>query len=123
MLLIGQPVAKPRSPVMRTDPMSEFIPVLEVDHLEAESSQLVTVEGRDILLCQSGGEVFAVDPICTHQRESLAGGRIRRGHVSCPLHGARFNLRTGEPVGQLTRVPLKTYDVQVESGVVAIKVE
>ncbi|MBT5209668.1 MAG: ferredoxin, partial [Halieaceae bacterium] len=53
--------------------------------------------------------------------ESLAGGRIRRGHVSCPLHGVRFKLSTGEPVGQLTRVALKTFDVQIEAGMIGVK--
>ena len=60
---------------------------------------------------------------CTHQQQSLDGGRIRRGHISCPLHGVRFNLRTGEPMGQLTRVPLATYDVQVVEGMISVSVD
>jgi len=98
--------------------MTDFIPVLSVEDLPAECGKAVSVNGKDILLCQTGGELYAVSGVCTHQQEPLAGGRVRRGHVACPLHGVRFNLKTGEPVGQLTRVPLKTYDVKVVEGVV-----
>ncbi len=103
--------------------MSDYIPVLELAALAPDSSALVTVQGCEVLLCHSGGEVFAVGGRCTHQQEPLVGGRIRRGHISCPLHGARFNLRTGEPVGQLTRIPLSTYQVQVESGMIGVKLD
>ena len=103
--------------------MSEFIPVLELQALAPESSQMVEVKGCEVLLCHSGGEVFAVANRCTHQQQSLDGGRIRRGHISCPLHRVRFNLRTGEPMGQLTRVPLATYDVQVVEGMISVSVD
>lgn len=103
--------------------MSEFIPVLELQALAPDSSQMVEVKGCEVLLCHSGGDVFAVANRCTHQQQSLDGGRIRRGHISCPLHGVRFNLRTGEPMGQLTRVPLATYEVQVVEGMISVRVD
>ena len=102
--------------------MGDYIPVLELQSLASNSSEVVTVEGCEILLCHADGEVFALENRCTHQQAPLSGGRIRRGHVSCPLHGVRFTLRTGEPVGQLTRVPLKTFDVQIDGGMIAVKV-
>ena len=102
--------------------MGDYIPVLELQALAPNSSEVVTVGGCEILLCHADGEVFALENRCTHQQAPLAGGRIRRGHVSCPLHGVRFNLRTGEPVGQLTREPVKTFDVQVEGDMIGVKV-
>jgi len=102
--------------------MGDFIPVLELNALAENGSEVVTVDGCEILLCHADGEVFALENRCTHQQAPLAGGRIRRGHVSCPLHGVRFNLRTGEPVGQLTREPVKTFDVQVEGDMIGVKV-
>jgi 3-phenylpropionate/trans-cinnamate dioxygenase ferredoxin subunit len=37
------------------------------------------------------------------------GGRIRHGHISCPVHGVRFNLETGAAVGKLTNKSIKIY--------------
>ena len=73
----------------------------------------VTLNGKNILICKANGEFYAVDNQCTHQRAELTGGRIRNCYLACPLHGVRFDLRTGQPQGELTRVPLKTYDVSL----------
>lgn len=73
----------------------------------------VNLDGKNILICKANGEFYAVDNQCTHQRAELTGGRIRNCYLACPLHGVRFDLRTGQPLGELTRVPLKTYDVSL----------
>ena len=73
----------------------------------------VTLDGKNILICKANGDFYAVDNMCTHQRAELTGGRIRNCFLACPLHGVRFDLRTGKPKGELTRVPLKTYDVSL----------
>jgi len=73
----------------------------------------VTLDGKNILICKANGEFYAVDNQCTHQHAELTGGRIRNCYLACPLHGVRFDLRTGQPRGELTRVPLKTYDVSL----------
>ena len=73
----------------------------------------VTLEGKNILICKANGDYYAVDNQCTHQRAELTGGRIRNCFLACPLHGVRFDLRTGKPLGELTRVALKTYPVSV----------
>ncbi len=73
----------------------------------------VTLEGKNILICKANGDYYALDNQCTHQRAELTGGRIRNCFLARPLHGVRFDLRTGQPKGELTRVPLKTYPVSV----------
>jgi 3-phenylpropionate/trans-cinnamate dioxygenase ferredoxin subunit len=76
----------------------------------------VTLDGKNILICKANGDFYAVDNMCTHQRAELTGGRIRNFFLACPLHGVRFDLRTGKPKGELTRVPLKTYDVSLDDN-------
>ncbi|MDC0000237.1 Rieske 2Fe-2S domain-containing protein [Porticoccaceae bacterium] len=73
----------------------------------------VSLEDKNILICKANGDYYAVDNQCTHQRAELTGGRIRNCFLACPLHGVRFDLRTGKPLGELTRVALKTYPVSV----------
>jgi 3-phenylpropionate/trans-cinnamate dioxygenase ferredoxin subunit len=55
----------------------------------------VEIDGRAVLVCRSGGQVHAVDDLCPHAGARLSRGRTARGVVSCPLHGARFDLATG----------------------------
>jgi 3-phenylpropionate/trans-cinnamate dioxygenase ferredoxin subunit len=88
--------------------------------LALNSSEVFELEGESVLLCNSGGSHFAIRNQCTHQNSPLAEGRVRNGFISCPLHGVRFDLSTGEPRGTLTRVPVKTYAVRDEDGMIVI---
>ncbi|ETN91455.1 Naphthalene 1,2-dioxygenase system ferredoxin subunit [Gammaproteobacteria bacterium MOLA455] len=87
-----------------------LIPAIDITD---NKSVAVSLEGKNILICKSNGDYYAVDNQCTHQRAELTAGRIRNCYLACPLHGVRFDLRSGMPKGELTRVPLKTYPVSV----------
>lgn len=63
--------------------------------------------------------IFAIDNRCPHQQGPLADGIIAGDEVVCPLHGHRFNLRTGESAGDDERI--KTYPVLVEGEDVFIE--
>jgi len=58
---------------------------------------------------------------CPHAASMLSPGRIRRGHIMCPLHGAMFSLSTGACAGGGYR-DLKRFDVRVEDGQVAVAI-
>jgi nitrite reductase/ring-hydroxylating ferredoxin subunit len=57
------------------------------------------VNGWPVLLAMSEGKLHATIDRCTHAASELSTGRIRRGAVMCPLHGARFELASGRCVG------------------------
>ena len=90
-----------------------LIPATEIDD---NQSVAVSVEGKNILICKANGEYFAVENQCSHQRAELTGGRIRNCFLACPVHGVRFDLRTGKPLGEMTRIPHKTYDISVDEN-------
>ena len=89
--------------------------------LAPETSQVVEVDGMSVLVCNSGGEHFAIENRCTHQDSPLADGRVRNGFISCPLHGVKFDLRTGEPRGDLARRAVRTFPVSEASGQVIVR--
>ena len=100
----------------------QFHRICAVEEIPANGSMPVEIEGVDVLLCHAGGEFYVVQNMCTHQRAKLEGGRIRNCFISCPLHGARFDLRDGSTKGQLTNIPLTTYAVRVVDGFVEVSV-
>lgn len=98
------------------------VAVITHEPLAPNSSEVIEVNGHSVLLCNSGGTHFAVENQCTHQESPLSGGRVRNGFISCPLHGVKFDLSTGEPHGTLTRIPLKTYTVSDEDGMIVVSI-
>jgi 3-phenylpropionate/trans-cinnamate dioxygenase ferredoxin subunit len=71
--------------------------------------------GRDLLLCNAGGEIFAVADRCTHAAWPLAGSELIGCEIVCALHGARFDLHTGEPTHAPASKPLQTFPVRLKN--------
>lgn len=102
-----------------TDQYTRTILTIE---LAENSSRCMDINGTNILLCRSGGEYFAVRNLCTHADSPLDSGRIRNRMVSCHLHGMRYELATGKPFGQLTRIPLSTFPIRIVDGYLEVAV-
>jgi 3-phenylpropionate/trans-cinnamate dioxygenase ferredoxin component len=80
------------------------------------------VEGREIVLCHEGGEIFALEGMCTHQDLPLDGGAVEDGEVTCEWHGARFDVCSGAARGLPAVRGLRTYEARVEDGRVYVAV-
>jgi len=70
------------------------------------------------------GEIRAVENRCLHVGNPLDDGAVSEGCVTCPWHGWRYDLRTGEHLTMFgRRRGLKTYPVRVEDDQVLVLVE
>ena len=103
--------------------MSEhFVAVLAA--VRADEAAAFTVDGREIVLCRVNGEVCALDGICTHEDLPLDGGTVEDGVLTCPWHGARYDVRSGRVRALPAVRPLRTHEVRVdEAGRVLVKFE
>lgn len=101
----------------------EFIHTLKADDLPSGRMTCVEVDGRRILVANVGGVFYATDDTCTHEEASLSCGSLRGELVKCPLHGSRFDLRTGEAMEDPAEEPLQCYAVKVEDGVVLVDLQ
>lgn len=81
--------------------------------------KVVTIDGVEVLLINVKGEIFACENECPHQSAPLAGGIVKEGHLSCPRHGYRFDLKTGA-CKDAEQFNLKVYPVQVLDGDILI---
>ncbi|MGC0416898.1 bifunctional 3-phenylpropionate/cinnamic acid dioxygenase ferredoxin subunit [Embleya sp. AB8] len=72
-----------------------------------------TGHGDAIAVFHDDGAYHALDDTCTHGRASLADGWIEAGEVECPLHSARFCLRTGAVQCMPATVAMRTHRVEV----------
>lgn len=100
---------------------SKFVAVASAAELGESQQKLVRIDGRAIVVCKSDGQVFAIENRCTHDNEQLLGGNIKKCTIVCPIHGARFSLKNGAPLGGPAFEPITTYPVRIVGD--AIEVE
>jgi 3-phenylpropionate/trans-cinnamate dioxygenase ferredoxin subunit len=82
------------------------------------------VGGEDVLLTLVDGDVHAVSNICTHDYAELSDGELDGAEVVCPLHMARFDVRTGEVTAPPAYEALRVFPVRVtDDGNVEVEVE
>jgi len=102
--------------------MSEFMRVADASDIAPGRMRRIAVAGRRILVCNVEGHYYATDDTCTHEDASLSTGSLRGELVKCPLHGSRFNVRTGEVQEDPATENLRTYTVRVEGGAILVEI-
>jgi 3-phenylpropionate/trans-cinnamate dioxygenase ferredoxin subunit len=80
----------------------------------------IDVEGTAVCVARVGNEVFAIADTCSHSEASLSEGEITGTKIECWLHGAEFDLRTGEALTPPATEALKTFQVQRSGDQVVI---
>ena len=101
---------------------SNFVEVAKLSDVPDRGTYCIRVEGQDVILCNSDGQIYAIESECSHASQSLECGIVRMGWIACPAHGARFDLETGEPLGPPATTAIRTYPVQVKHGSISIDI-
>ncbi|MFN8527097.1 MAG: non-heme iron oxygenase ferredoxin subunit [Anaerolineae bacterium] len=100
--------------------MSDFVTVAQLDELPPGERMVVEL-GRDyVIIFNVGGELYAVEDMCSHEEYPLAEGALTDHALECPKHGAQFDIRTGGVLCPPAVSPVKTYDVRVEGDSIQI---
>lgn len=92
-----------------------------VDDLSPGSSRSVPGQPQIALFRTEDGEFYATDDSCTHEQWSLGSdGDLDGAEVTCPLHMAAFDLRTGKALCLPATEPLRTYPVEIDGDQVFV---
>jgi 3-phenylpropionate/trans-cinnamate dioxygenase ferredoxin subunit len=99
------------------------IDLLGVDELPDGTMQMAWVDGTDqVLVVNTGGQIRAMQGICSHEYFELDKGFLTDGTLTCALHLSRFDLATGEALDPPAELPLAVYPVTIENGRVLITI-
>ena len=97
--------------------------VTGIGELDDEAAVAVVVGERQIALCRSGGELYALSNVCTHQYALLSDGYVEDGCIECPLHQGRFDLKSGAPLAPPVTEAVRVYPVMRKEGKVYIELD
>ena len=102
-----------------------LLDICPVDDLPPGAKRVVRWEDLEIGIVNCGGDIFAVEDRCSHDDGDLMEGDVDEEActVECPRHGSVFDLRTGKPLNLPAYVPIDTFDVTVEDGVIKVEVD
>lgn len=104
--------------------MAEWIEVARTEDFQLTDRKLVDLGGhQQIGLFKVGSEYYAVSAWCSHQKTTIITGDVEACEIECPLHGARFDLKTGRHLSLPAVKPIASYPVKVEGEVIYLKAD
>lgn len=104
---------------LENDYNRNWVKLVHLNMLEPGKSIVVEVKEQAVLICYAIDGIYAIANQCTHTAKPLQGGCIRGHYLFCPVHGARFDLKTGIASG-ITKNPIKTYNVRIEQDYIFV---
>jgi 3-phenylpropionate/trans-cinnamate dioxygenase ferredoxin subunit len=95
---------------------TRYVKVGERAQLPAPRGVLrVQLEGEPVaIICTEGGSFSAISDVCSHAEVALSDGDIEGNTVECWLHGSRFDVCTGKPLGLPATRAVPVYDVKFD---------
>lgn len=96
--------------------MSDFQRVAAVNDLAPGERLSILVDDVPSLLIRIGDQFFAIEDVCSHDGQPLTNGPIDNCAITCPRHGAKFDLKTGRPLCMPAIEPISTFEVQIRDG-------
>jgi len=100
--------------------MTDFVEICAVSDIPATEPLTLEVDGIPIAIGRVGDKFYAIEDRCPHQGSSFDGGEIEDDVLTCPLHGWRTNLVTGQSL-DVPSLHVKTYPVEIRDGKVFLK--
>ena len=103
--------------------MTKFITVAQANEIKPGVPVHVEVEDEPIALFKIEGNFYAIADVCTHDGGVLTGGTVEGVVITCPRHGAKFDITSGAVLSMPAFTPVKTYETRVKDGQLQILFE
>ena len=98
----------------------QFYEVAQEDEIHPGERLFIEIGDQPIVLLSTGGSLYALGDVCTHDDGPLGDGQVDGCVITCPRHGARFDVRTGAVLAFPAVTPAPVYPVRVVAGKIEI---
>ena len=84
----------------------------------------VDLDGLNLLLYRDKeDEIYCIENRCTHENFILSGGEVKDDTITCPHHGAKFNLKTGKALIMPAAAAIETFPVKLKGDEIFVGIE
>src|ERR671930_204895 len=103
--------------------MPNFVKIASVQDIPKDEVRAFEHDGQRIAIYHIGDTFYATTDICSHEYAELSEGFLEADDctIECPLHGSRFDIRTGAVLSLPAYEPIATYPVRVEGEDVLVE--
>jgi nitrite reductase/ring-hydroxylating ferredoxin subunit len=84
----------------------DILDIASIHEVPAGKMKHFEVDGKEILIANIDGKIYALSDRCGHANASLSRGNLNGKVVTCPLHGARFDVTTGKKIQEPNLIPV-----------------
>ena len=98
-----------------------FVPVTRASELSPGAMTWVALDRERVLIANVDGCFYALQDSCGHRQAPLSKGTLEGHVIECPLHFARFDVRTGKLLSGPTAEDVPTYQVLVDGDTAYVK--
>ena len=102
--------------------MAKLLKIAKTKDVAPGQAAAFTIEGQKIALFNVEGTYYAIGDTCTHRGGPLSEGDVRGTIVTCPWHGADFDIKTGAVLGPPAQKGVPSYKVVVEGDDIKVEV-
>ena len=101
--------------------MADWVNVGSVAEIPPGAHKAMDLNGVMIAVFNISGRFYAIEDVCTHDGGILTGGPIDGNIITCPRHGATFDICTGTALTAPAYEPINTFPVRIDNGMVQVK--
>ncbi len=98
----------------------EYVAVAPEEELGSGERLFVEIDEKPIVVFNIAGSYYAIADVCSHDDGPVGDGELDGLEITCPRHGARFDVRTGQVLALPAIVDIPAYPVRVEDGEIQI---
>jgi len=94
----------------------EFLEIAPASELPPGERLFVEIAGKSIVIFNIAGQFFSIADVCSHDDGPVGEGDLEGFNITCPRHGAEFDVRTGKVMQMPAVVDISAYPVQIRDG-------
>jgi len=98
----------------------EFVEIAPTSELPNGERLFVEIEARPLVIFNIAGQFFSIGDVCSHDDGPVGEGDIEGFNITCPRHGAEFDIRTGKVMQMPAVVDIPAYPVRVVDGMIQV---
>lgn len=98
-----------------------FVKICSVKDISKGQGKEFSVQGKAVAVFNVDDEFYCIDAKCNHAGGPLAEGDLDGCQVTCPWHGACFDVRNGKDLSPPASGPIPSHKVKVEGENVMVE--